>query len=152
MVNQWHNILDMPVIKMATIVLLSNSETWSKDARCLQRGKGKQLTHNKNAVFQIANLFSPYIALASGSTVARDVRLLYNANDLRISSSSTHDVNFAWFPCILLGAVFCVASSISPYFFKKVTKRCLKDILRQIAAVHPCNKITSYQNCGNEMH
>ncbi|GFW55829.1 hypothetical protein TNCV_122131 [Trichonephila clavipes] len=38
-------------------------------------------THEKSiALLQIANLFSPYIALALGVTVARDVRLRYNAN------------------------------------------------------------------------
>ncbi|GFT91471.1 hypothetical protein TNCV_4286211 [Trichonephila clavipes] len=39
-------------------------------------------------------LWLPEKALAGGNTVARNVRLRYNANDSHISSPPTHDANF----------------------------------------------------------
>ncbi|GFY11937.1 hypothetical protein TNCV_4974371 [Trichonephila clavipes] len=118
MVDPHHSFLislkDNPQSLKATLLPHSNSETWSKGARCLPRDEGvKQLTQ-KNArksiaALKIANLFSLYITLAGTFAVARDVHLRYNANGLYISSPRTHDVNFT---CFLQSVAFCVASSV----------------------------------------
>ncbi|GFW01917.1 hypothetical protein TNCV_3028881 [Trichonephila clavipes] len=98
-----------------SLSLRSNSETWSKDARCLPRGIDKQRTQKKKkshektiAALQIVNLFSLYIALAGGATVTRNVRLRCNSNDLCIFN---RDVSVTWFACFLQGIAFCMASS-----------------------------------------
>ncbi|GFW96240.1 hypothetical protein TNCV_572111 [Trichonephila clavipes] len=56
----------------ATILPRSNSETWSKDARCIPRG----------------------IVLTDCATVVHGVRLRHYANDLHVSLKPTYDVNF----------------------------------------------------------
>ncbi|GFV93414.1 hypothetical protein TNCV_1987301 [Trichonephila clavipes] len=54
--------------------------------------------------------------LLGGVTVAHDLRLCYNANDLHISSLPTHDANFTWFACFLQGVASGVARRvIKPY-------------------------------------
>ncbi|GFY25242.1 hypothetical protein TNCV_2483631 [Trichonephila clavipes] len=109
-----------PQSLQTTILPRSNSETWSKDSRCLPRGISKLLTKKKIAILQIANLFSPYITFEGGAAVPRDVRLRYSTNDLHISSPSTHDV---YINCMLPSGYCILCGASSQFLGRTVLER-----------------------------
>ncbi|GFV36049.1 transposon Tf2-6 polyprotein [Trichonephila clavipes] len=116
----------------------------------------KERTKNNCCILQIPNLFSPYVALVGGSAVFRDVRLSYNANDLKISSLPTHDGLTGYFRKFI-PAYSVIAKPLSdllrkdtPFNFD-VKKKLPFDELKRLLCQKPVLGIYR-QNCETEIH